>query len=162
MNPAILAGAASALLLATAAATPLGAQATGGFPVISARQFTSGTAKLIVTGAFSINEDVAINAQASFGDGTMTWLQFGNSGSAQPNALITYGDTKEIGITVGRGKLIATGGIIPGEASQCTGKVDVKDKLIEGRYTCKGVSSYDPATGKMGTVDIEVTFTAKS
>ena len=161
MNPAILAGAASALLLATVA-MPLGAQAPGGFPVLSARQFTSGSAKLIVTGTFSINEDVAINAQASFGDGTATWIQFGNSGSAQPNALITYGDTKEIGITVGRGKLIATGGIMPGEPSQCSGKVDVKDKLIEGRYTCKGVSSYDPATSKMGKVDIEITFTAKS
>jgi hypothetical protein len=161
MNPSILAGAASALLLATVA-SPLGAQASQGFPVISTRQFTGGSAKVTVTGSFSISEDVPINTQASFGDGTATWLQFGNSGSDTPNALITYGESKEIGITIGRGKLIATGGIMPGEASACSGKAEVTAKLVSGRYTCKGVSSYDPATSKMGKVDIEITFTAKS
>ena len=149
---------AAALFLGGLAATLRGQ----GFPVISARQFTAGTAKLIVTGSFSINADVPINAQASFGDGEATWLQFGASGSDQPNVLITYGDTKEIGITVGRGKLIATGGIMPGETSQCSGKAEVTAKLITGRYTCRGVSSFDPATKKMGKVDIEITFTAKS
>ena len=133
-----------------------------GFPTISQRQFAGGTAKLIVTGSFSISEDVPINVQASFGDGEATWLQFGNSGSEQPNVLITYGESREIGISVGRGKLIATGGIMPGETSQCSGKVDVSAKLISGKYSCRGVSSYDPATGKMGKVDIDVTFTAKS
>jgi hypothetical protein len=133
-----------------------------GFPTISQRQFAGGTAKLIVTGSFSISEDVPINVQASFGDGEATWLQFGNSGSEQPNVLITYGESREIGISVGRGKLIATGGIMPGETSQCSGKVEVSAKLISGRYSCRGVSSYDPATGKMGKVDIDITFTAKS
>jgi hypothetical protein len=148
-----------ALVTLAALASPLPGQ---GFPVISTRQFTGGSAKVVVSGAFSINEDVPINSQASFGDGTATWLQFGNSGSAQPNALITYGESKEIGITIGRGKLIATGGIMPGEASECSGKAEVTAKLVSGHYTCKGVSSYDPATSKMGKVDIEITFTAKS
>jgi hypothetical protein len=133
-----------------------------GFPTISQRQFAGGTAKLIVTGSFSISEDVPINVQASFGDGEATWLQFGNSGSEQPNVLITYGESREIGISVGRGKLIATGGIMPGETPQCSGNVDVSAKLISGKYSCRGVSSYDPATGKMGKVDIDITFTAKS
>jgi hypothetical protein len=132
------------------------------FPTISTRQFVDGSAKVVVTGAFTINEDVKINTKASFGDGESTWLQFGASGSEQPNALITYGDTKEIGITIGKGKLTATGGIIPGEKSDCSGKVEVTAKLISGKYTCHGVTSYNPATGKMSKVDIEVTFTAKS
>ncbi|MGQ0703822.1 MAG: hypothetical protein ACT4PM_11885 [Gemmatimonadales bacterium] len=105
---------------------------------------------------------MALNPQGGFGDGEATWIPFGVSGSDQPTALITYGEPKEIGITVSRGKLIATGGIMPGEPSQCSGKVEVTAKLISGRYTCKGVSSYDPATGKMGKVDIDITFTAKS
>ena len=103
-----------------------------------------------------------INLQASYGDGEVTWLQFGASGSEAPNALITYGETKEIGITIGKGKLTVTGGIMPGEKSACSGKVEVTPKLLSGKYTCHSVSSYDPATAKQGTVDIEVTFTAKS
>ena len=78
-----------------------------------------------------------------------------------PNALITYGETGEIGITVGRGKLMATGGIMPGEESECSGKVKVTATLISGEYVCAGVTSFDPATG-LGTVDIKVRFTAKS
>jgi hypothetical protein len=53
---------------------------------------------------------------------------------------------------VARGKLTATAGITPGEKSLCTGKVEVTAKLISGQYTCKGVTSYDPATSKMGKV----------
>jgi hypothetical protein len=131
-------------------------------PVISERQFTGGSAKVTVTGFTKIDEDIAINAKASYGDGEMTWLQFGVSGSEEPNAVITYGETGEIGITVGKGKLIATGGIIPGEKSQCSGKVQVTPTLISGEYTCAAVASYDAATGKMGKVDIKVRFTAKS
>ena len=158
MKAGIAVMAAGTLALA-AGATPLDAQ---GFPTISTRQFTGGSAKLIVTGSFTISQELALNPQGGFGDGEVTWIPFGVSGSDQPNALITYGETKEIGITVGRGKLIATGGITPGEPSQCSGKVEVTATLIAGRYTCKGVSSYDPGTGKMGKVDIDITFTAKS
>jgi hypothetical protein len=148
--------AAAALLLATAPA--LRGQ---DFPKISERQYVDGSAKVVVTGAFSISEDVKINTKASFSDGESTWLQFGNSGSAKPNALITYSDIKEIGISIGKGKLSATGGIMPGEKSECSGKAQVKPKLVSGKYTCHGVTSYNPATGKMSKVDIEVTFTAK-
>jgi hypothetical protein len=148
-----------ATILMLAGAPSVHAQA---FPKISQRQFVDGSALVKVTGAFSISEDVSINTKASYGDGESTWLQFGASGSAEPNALITYGETKEIGITVGKGKLVATGGIMPGEKSECSGKVEVTQKLVSGKYTCHGVTSYDPATGKMSKVDIEVTFTAKS
>jgi hypothetical protein len=134
---------------------------TGRPPAISERQFTGGSAKVTVTGSAKIDEEIAINTKASYGDGGMTWLQFGASGSETPNALVTYGEDGEIGITVGKGKLVATGGIVPGEKSQCSGKVQVTGTLISGEYTCAGVASHDPAT-KMGKVDIKVRFTAKS
>jgi hypothetical protein len=140
--------------------SPAGGQ-TGGFPTISQRQFTAGSAKVTVTGSAKIDQEIAINTKASYGDGEVTWLQFGESGSAEPNALITYGETKEIGISVGKGKFIATGGIIPGEDSQCSGTAKVTDTSITGDYTCTGVASHDPAA-KMGKVDIKVRFTAKS
>ena len=140
-----------------------GSQLRGqGFPTITTRQFTGGSVKIQVTGVLSIAEEVPINTKASYADGEATWLQFGASGSEKPNATITYGDNKEIGITVARGKLMATGGIMPGEKSVCSGKADVTATSVSGTYTCRGVPSHDPATSKQGKVDITVTFTAKS
>lgn len=145
----------------TLLAIPLSAQPSA-YPPISKREFVGGSVKVKVTGTFAIDEEVQINKQASIGGGDMTWLQYGASGAAEPNVLISFTDTKEVGIIVGRGKLTATGGITPGEKSLCTGKVEVTAKSISGHYTCKGVTSYDPATFKMGKVDIDVDFTAKS
>jgi hypothetical protein len=135
--------------------SPAGAQA-GVPPAISQRQFTGGSVKVSVTGSVKIDQEIAINTKASYADGEMTWLQFGESGSEAPEALITYGETGETGISVGKGKFVATGGIIPGEKSECSGRT-----LVSGDYTCAGVTSHDPATG-MGKVDIKVRFTAKS
>jgi hypothetical protein len=114
-----------------------------------------------VSGSATIDQEIPLNSQASYSDGEVTWLQFGVSGSDAPNALITYGETKEIGISVGKGKLVATGGIVPGEKSQCSGKVQVTEAEVSGDYTCSGVASHDPAK-QMGKVDIKVRFTAKS
>jgi hypothetical protein len=139
---------------------PLGGQ-TSGFPTISQRQYTGGSAKVTVTGSAKIEADIPINTQASYSDGEMTWLQFGASGSEEPNALITYTDTKEIGITVSQGKLTVVGGITPGEKPQCSGKVKVTDKEVSGEYTCAGVATHDPAAG-MGKADVKVSFIAKS
>lgn len=152
------------LLLASIGVLVLGARpaAAQAYPPISARQFKSGSVKIVVTGSFSINADVPINAQASIGDGDMTWLQFGVSGSNAPEALITYGDNKETGITVGSGKQVATGGMMPGEKPTCTGSVQVTATLISGHYVCKGLSSHNSSTGSLGKVDVEVTFTARS
>lgn len=152
------------LILTSIAVLVLGARpaAAQAYPPISARQFTGGSVKIVVTGSFSVNADVPINAQASIGAGDMTWLQFGVSGSSAPEALITYGDNKETGITVGSGKNVATGGMMPGEKPTCSGKVEVTATLISGHYICKGLSSHDSSTGKLGKVDVEVTFTARS
>lgn len=151
-----------AVLLALASLPAPAAAQTSGYPTISRRQYTGGSAKVTVTGSATIDAEIPINTQASFSDGeSSTWLQFGASGSPEPNALITYGETKEIGITVGKGLLIATGGIMPGEKSDCAGKVQVTETLISGEYACKGLTSYVPGKG-MGKVDVKVAFTAKS
>ena len=129
-------------------------------PKISGRSFVSGSAKVTVTGSFQIDADIAINALASFGDGEMTWIQFGVSGAAEPNALITYGD-QGIGIIVGLGKNGATAEPSAEDAA-CTGEVNVTASLVEGQYACTGVGSYNPTTGKMGKVNITIRFTARS
>ena len=141
-------------------ASPAAAQ-TDGFPTISGRQFTGGSAKVTVTGSTQITQEIPINTTASFGDGESTWLQFGASGAAEPNALITYGQTKEIGIIIGKGKFAVTGGIMPGEKSECSGKASVTATLISGDYVCTGLVSKE-ASGGMGNVDVKVSFTAKS
>jgi hypothetical protein len=148
-------------LVATAASGGPALGQTSGFPTISARQYTAGSATVTVTGSAKIAEEIPLNTAASISDGEVTWLQFGDSGSEKPNALITYGQTKEIGVSVGRGKLTATGGIMPGEPSQCSGKVKVTPTEVTGEYTCPGLTSYDPGAG-MGKVDVTVRFTAKS
>ena len=125
-------------------------------PVISVRSYVRGSAKVTVTGSFQINEDIPINTQASLSDGEMTWLQYGASGSEAPNALVTV-STLEVGINVGRGKPTATAG-----AEDCTGGMNVTGNSITGHYTCPSVTSYDPGSGQMGTVNIDIDFTAMS
>jgi hypothetical protein len=130
-------------------------------PPISQRQYSGGSITVKVTGTITMDAEIPINTTASFSDGGSTWLQYGASGAAEPNALITYGETGETGVSIGRGKSSATGGIIPGGESQCTGEATVTATLVTGAYTCKGITSYEPGKG-MGTVDITVRFTAKS
>lgn len=78
---------------------------------------------------------------ARFSDGEDTWLQYGASGSDAPNALFKVSPT-EIGIIVAQGKL------------------DVTAASVSGHYVCKGVTSYDPRSGQMGTVSIDISLTA--
>ena len=121
---------------------------------ISARTYGGGMVRMVVSGSIQINDSVAINQPASMSDGEMTWLQYGASGAATPNLLITYNESG-YGIGVGLGKKIATA-----EPQHCTGATQVKPDLITGEYRCKGVTSYDAGSGSMGNVDIHVIFTA--
>lgn len=145
----------SALLLAAtlAAAAPVHA---ADVPVISARSYVGGDVTVKVTGAFAIDATIPINVPASISDGEMTWLQFGVSGAAEPNLLLTV-SSHEIGFGVARGKAIATAG-----ADDCKGDMKVGTTRVSGTYKCLGVTSYDPNTGQMGKVDIEIQFTANS
>ncbi len=140
---------------------PHAAGQTGKTPTISARQYTAGSATVTVHGVVEIAAEVPLNTQASMSDGEMTWLQYGASGSETPNALITY-SLYEVGVSVGKGTFVVTAGIMEGEKPQCTGSSEVTADMITGHYTCPGMTSHDAATGKMGKVDIEVRFSAKS
>ena len=124
-------------------------------PTISGRSFTGGSATVTVTGTFQVQAEIPINDKASFGDGEMTWVQFGASGSKEPNALITYG--QEVGIMVGRGSNTVTTG-----EENCTGEATVTASSITAHYTCREVTAYDSATRKMGKVNIDIRFAAKS
>lgn len=124
-------------------------------PKISGRSFTSGSATVSVTGTFQVQAEIPINDKASFGDGEMTWVQFGASGSKDPNATITYG--QEVGVMVGRGSSSVTAG-----EENCTGEATVTASSITAHYTCSEVTAYDSATRKMGKVNIDIRFTAKS
>jgi hypothetical protein len=140
--------ASAALALAAAAAAP------AKIPVISARTYKAGTAHVIVTGTFAFTADIILNIPASISDGEDTWLQYGASGSDAPNALLTVHPT-EIGLVVGQGKSSATAG-----SDDCQGKLDVTPASVSGHYTCKNVTSYDPRSGKMGTINIDISLTA--
>jgi hypothetical protein len=109
-----------------------------------------------VTGSFQVNEVVPINTQASYSDGQMTWLQYGVSGAETPNAGITV-SPYEVGVTVARGKTLATAG-----TENCTGKMVVTANSIVGKYNCPGITSHNPAQAGLGEVDITVEFTAGS
>jgi hypothetical protein len=142
----------SAVALLAAIATPAEAQV----PQISKRTFSDGTAKLKVTGTFSLDEEIGINRQASIADEGQTWLQYGSSGSDSANVLVTV-QPYEVGISPGKGKQNATAG-----ADNCKGKLVVTAALVTGNYKCTGVTSYDQKTRKMGKVDIEISFTANT
>lgn len=140
-----------AVLSASAADYP-----AGKVPVISARNFVAGSAKLTVAGSFKVSADVALDKPASIADEGMTWLQYGVSGSEAPNVLVTV-STYEVGVGVGLGKKTATVG-----AAECKGKMTVTPKLITGQYKCPGVASHEPPSLKLGKVDIEIEFSAQS
>ena len=125
-------------------------------PQISKRTFSGGTAKLKVTGSFVIDEEIGINKQASIADEGQTWLQYGSSGADSANVLVTV-QPEEVGIGPGKGKDGATAG-----AEQCKGKLVVTAALVTGSYKCTGVTSFNSKTRKMGTIDIEITFTANT
>jgi hypothetical protein len=151
---------AAAGLVLAALASPAGAQTPDSVvPVISARTYTGGSVTVIVKGSFQVDQVIDLNKPASISDGEMTWLQFGASGSASGDVLVTYGENigEGVGIMVGKGKPTATAG-----TELCDGQVTVAAASLVGRYTCKGVTSYDRSTGMMGKVDIEITFNAQS
>lgn len=131
------------------------ADAAGKVPVISARTFGAGSAQVVVTGSFAFTADIALNIPASISDGEDTWLQYGASGSDAPNVLFKVSAT-EIGIIVAQGKPSATAG------DTCQGKLDVTAASVSGHYACKNVTSYDPRSGQMGTVNIDISLTAST
>jgi hypothetical protein len=144
----------TAFTLATALlAAPAAGQSSDKIPSISKRMYASGSAQLTVTGSFTVNATVELN-QGSYSSGDYTWLQYGASGAEEANVLVTLGeDGYGIGPGLGKNGAIAEGDL-------CKGKTEVTASLVSGSYTCKGMTSYNSSTRKMGTVDITVRFTA--
>lgn len=141
-------------VLAQADRNPVGSKPLA-VPAISGRSFTAGSATVTVTGTFQVQAEIPLHDQASFGDGEMTWLQFNDGVSNQPNAPITYG--QEVGVSVESGSHTVTAG-----DEHCTGEATVTASSITGHYICTGVTSYDKATRRMGKVNLDIRFGAKS
>ena len=137
-------------------AVTLTASAAAPLPVISGRTYISGSAKVTVTGTFQFDTVIPINKEASFSDGEMTWIQYGVSGSEQPNMLVTVSH-EEVGFGIGLGKKVSVAG-----GEQCSGDMDVKPTMVIGHYKCPGITSYDPRDGKLGKVTFEIDMTAGS
>ena len=125
-------------------------------PDVSARTYVTGRIQLNVTGHFSINASPALDTRASISDGDYTWIQFGDSAGAAPNATITIGNG-DMGVSVAVGRYVATG-----TSTECTMHTTVTPTTVTGHFTCPKVTGYNQADGSMGDVAIEVDFEANS
>jgi len=79
-------GWAAATLAALDSSTPTAVRGAANMRGISARADSSGSAKPTLTGPFQASQNIAINKQASFNGGDMTWIQFGASASEASNS----------------------------------------------------------------------------
>jgi len=127
--------------------------------VISPRTYTSGSAKVKVTGFFEVDGAQQLG-QSGLTDDDQTWIPYGTSGAQELNLLFTNSTAMaEHGVTIGLGPYTVTATSTSGE---CRTKVDVTPTLVTGRYSCTGSTGYNNQTGQMGEVDIEVEFSAGS
>ena len=128
--------------------------------VISPRTYTSGDAKVKVTGFFQVDGQSVLNKPASITDEDQTWIQYGASGAQELNLLFTNSTAQaENGLIIGVGSFTVTAMSTSGE---CRTKFDVTVEAVIGHYSCTGSTGYDKKSGQMGKVDIEVEFSASS
>lgn len=125
-------------------------------PVISARTYTTGHARLKVSGHFDIDASPELDTKASISDGGYTWIQYGSSGSEIPNATVTIGNG-DMGVSVAVGRYVATG-----TSTECSMTTSVTAAKVSGHFQCPKVTGYNPADGSMGDVTIEIDFEASS
>jgi hypothetical protein len=125
-------------------------------PEISARTYTAGHIQVTVKGFFEIDASPALDTKASVSDGEYSWIQYGASGEAAPNATVTIGNG-DIGISVAVGKFVATG-----TGTECTITTDVTPARVSGHLSCPKVTGYNQSDGTMGDVSIEIDFEANS
>jgi hypothetical protein len=125
-------------------------------PVISDRTYTTGHIQVNVSGHFEINASPALDTKASISSGNYTWIQYGASGEAAPNATVTIGNG-DMGISVAVGRYVATG-----TTTECTMKTNVTATKVSGHFTCPKVTGYNQADSSMGDVKIEIDFEANS
>lgn len=101
--------------------------------VISARTYTSGSAKAKVTGFFEV-DGTQQSSQSCLTDEVQTLIPYGTSGGQELNVLFTntFAMT-EYGVTNGLGPYIVTARTTGG---QYRTKVDMTPALVTGRYSC--------------------------
>lgn len=124
---------------------------------ISERYFSDGTISVQVVGLFEVATDIELYAPASYGDGQMTWIQFGEGFTDTHTATVTVDPSGEAAVTVSSGNFNATG-----DVETCAVDIDVSDALVAGTLSCHDVIGFDSPTGAVGPVQIEVTFSAAS
>ena len=126
-------------------AVTLTASAGAPLPVISGRTYGTGSAKVKVTGAFQFDAVIPINKQASFSDGEMTWIQYGDSGSEQPNLLVTV-SLQELGF--GIGLVAGFGGMVGTTIIAClvVGSIVLAPAIVFG-YAVKAAEREDRELG---------------
>jgi len=125
-------------------------------PVISDRTYQAGYMNLKVSGFFDIDASPALDAPPSITSDGNTWIQYGKSGEAPPNATFTVGNG-DMGIGVGVGRFVATGTTI-----ECEITTEVTPSRVSGHLSCPKVTGYNMDTRAMGDVKIEVDFEATS
>jgi hypothetical protein len=125
-------------------------------PVISDRTYKVGHVQLKVSGFFDINASPALDTKASISSDGHTWIQYGASGEAAPNATVTIGNG-DMGISVAVGRYVATGTTI-----ECEITTEVTPAKVSGHYSCPKVTGYNQADRSMGDVKIEVDYEATS
>ncbi len=125
-------------------------------PVISDRTYKVGYMNLKVSGFFDINASPALDTAASITSDGSTWIQYGKSGEAAPNATFTVGNG-DMGIGVAVGRFVATGTTI-----ECEITTEVTPAKVSGHLSCPKVTGYSQETRAMGDVKIEVDFEATS
>jgi hypothetical protein len=125
-------------------------------PVISNRTYQAGHMNLKVSGFFDIDASLALDALPSISSDGNTWIQYGKSGEAPPNATFTVGNG-DMGISVGVGRFVATGTTI-----ECEITTEVTPTRVAGQLSCPKVTGYNQETRAMGDVKIEADFEATS
>jgi hypothetical protein len=125
-------------------------------PDISARTYKVGHIQVNVSGFFEIKASPALDTMASISDGEYTWIQYGASGEAAPNATVTIGQG-DMGISLAVGRYVATG-----TSTECTITTDVTPTRVSGHYSCPRVTGYNQESRTMGDVKIEIEFEANS
>jgi hypothetical protein len=144
------------------AATPPGSDETqppvgGNVDPISTRSFSDGSITLELTGMIELSTELDLYPGASFADGEMTWIQFGEQFVDPHNATVTVDSFGAAGIGIGSGSVT-----IIAEADSCAIDIDVTDAVVSGTFSCPSVDAYDTEAGEFGVVSIEASFSASS
>ena len=160
-NPGGLASPSAGSSTVASAGPPSGPPVSGGaMPVISARDYISGSAPLTMTGAFSFDPASRHEVLDGHSDGERTDFWYGID-AYDPDGFIeivfsSVGD-EGFGLTILRHPWVAT---YLGEG--CTWQVEVTDATVSGHISCTDLPAENEADGSSGTVDIELDFTANS